>query len=298
MQTLAAIIIDGLIYASWLFIVATGLTLVFGVMRILNLAHGSFYAVGAYTAASLVAWYFTTGLPPYLSYLVVIAVAASAGLAVGALVERGVLRFMYGRDEVIVLLATFALLLIFEDLIKLVWGVNPYFAFQPYTLLGRVKLSGLTFATYDLAVILVGALLALLLWWGLNRTRQGKVLKAVIHDPEVSYALGINVPRTFIATFALGAALGAFAGAVTAPAISVVPGLGIEVIVLAFAVVVIGGLGSVGGALVGALAVGLGRAAAVHLFPEVELFVIYAVMAVVLVFRPEGLFGREAARKI
>jgi branched-chain amino acid transport system permease protein len=298
MQTLAAIVIDGLIYASWLFIVATGLTLVFGVMRILNLAHGSFYAVGAYTAASLIAWYFTTGLPPYLSYLVVVAVAASAGLAVGALVERGVLRFMYGRDEVVVLLATFALLLIFEDLIKLVWGVNPYFAFQPYTLLGRVKLSGLTFATYDLAVILLAALLALLLWWGLNRTRQGKILKAVIHDPEVSYALGINVPRTFIATFALGAALGAFAGAVTAPAISVVPGLGIEVIVLAFAVVVIGGLGSVGGALVGALAVGLGRAAAVHLFPEVELFVIYAVMAVVLVFRPEGLFGREAARKI
>ena len=293
-----AILVDGLIYASWLFIVAAGLTLVYGVMRILNLAHGSLYAIGAYAAASLVGWYFAHGYAPWGSYLLLFASAVVAGAVTGLLIERGVLRFMYGRDEVVMILVTYGVLLILEDVIKLIWGVGSYVAFQPYALLGTTNLGNLSFANYDLVLIGVAALVAVLLWWVLERTRQGKLLRAVIHDREVSTAMGINVTRVFIVTFVIGGMLGALAGALTAPALSVVPGIGVEVIILAFAVVVIGGLGSVAGALVGALLVGISRAAAVHMMPQLELFVIYAVMALVLAIRPQGLFARLAARKI
>jgi branched-chain amino acid transport system permease protein len=297
-QTLIAIVVDGVIYASWLFIVAAGLTLVYGVMRILNLAHGSLYAIGAYAGASSIVWYFARNYPVAGSYALLVIAAIVAGALVGLLVERGVLRLMYGRDEVVMVLVTYAVLLILEDAIKLVFGVEAYTAFQPYERMGRTSIGGMQFATYDLALIGVSMLVAFALWWGMNRTKQGKLLLAVINDREMATALGINVTRVFIVTFVIGSVLGALAGALTAPAIAVAPGLGVEVIVLAFAVVVTGGLGSIEGALVGALIIGLARAAAVHLWPEVELFVIYGVMALVLAVRPQGLFARAAARKI
>jgi branched-chain amino acid transport system permease protein len=193
---------------------------------------------------------------------------------------------------------TYAAFLIFEDVIKLIWGVDPYFAYQPYALLGQVALGGISFAIYDLGLFVFALVLGGIAWWALNRTRQGKVLIAVIHDREISAAMGVNVNAMFTGTFVTGAMLGALGGALTAPSISVVPGIGVEVIVLAFAVSVIGGLGSITGAAVGALIVGVARASAVHLLPQIELFVIYAVMAIVLAFRPEGLFGRPAPRKI
>jgi branched-chain amino acid transport system permease protein len=298
MQKLSAILVDGTVYFSWLFIVSMGLTLTYGVMKILNIAHGSFYALGAYTAASAVGAYFAGNYPAVGSFLLLALAGLAVGGVVGALVERGVLRLMYGRDEIVLVLVTYAVFLIFEDLIKLVWGVDPYFAYQPYALLGRVSIAGIGFATYDVGLLILALVLGAAAWWALNQTRQGKLLLAVIHDREISTAMGVNVGRMFTATFVIGAMLGALGGAVTAPAISVVPGIGVEVIVLAFAVSVIGGLGSIGGAAIGALIVGLARASAVHLMPQVELFVIYAVMAVVLAFRPQGLFGRPAARKI
>jgi branched-chain amino acid transport system permease protein len=298
MDTFLVILIDGLVYSSWLFIVAAGLTLVYGVMKILNLAHGSLYAVGAYTAASLVGWYFQVGDFPWGSFVIFVGGAVLAGMLTGLAVERGVLRWMYGRDEVVMILVTYGVLLILEDLTKLVWGVDAYFAFQPYALLGRVRIGGISFAGYDLALILVAGLVGGILWHALNRTRQGKLLRAVIHDREISLALGINVTRVFIITFVIGSALGALAGGLTAPSLSVVPGIGVEVIILAFAVVVIGGLGSVGGAAIGALLVGLCRAIAVHTYPQMELFVIYGVMAAVLGVRPQGLFVTAVARKI
>jgi branched-chain amino acid transport system permease protein len=297
MLTLLAILVDGLIYASWLFMVAAGLTLIYGVMKILNMAHGSLFAIGAYTSAWIAGWYFTGGGGAW-GYLFMLTGAIAAGALVGLVIERGLLRFLYGRDPVVMILLTYAVLLILEDVIKLVWGVDPYFAFQPYTLLGRTRVGPLTFSNYDFGVILIAALIAVGLWWGLNRTRWGKLLLAVIHDREMSVALGINVRSYFLVTFVIGSVLGCIAGAVTAPSLSVAPGIGVEVIVLAFAVVVIGGLGSVGGALVGALIVGFTRAAAVHLLPEVELFVIFGVMSLVLVVRPQGLFGRPQPRKI
>jgi branched-chain amino acid transport system permease protein len=298
MQKLFAILVDGTIYFSWLFIVSIGLTLIYGVMRILNIAHGSFYALGAYTAASAVGAYFAGNYPAAGSFLLLIAAGVVVGTLVGFLLERGLLRAMYGRDEIVLVLVTYAAFLVFEDLIKLVWGVDPYFAYQPYALLGRISIGGIGFAVYDLGLLALAILVGTVAWWALNRTQRGKLLLAVIHDREISAAMGINVSRMFTTTFVIGATLGALGGALTAPGISVVPGIGVDVIVLAFAVSVIGGLGSIAGAAIGALIVGLARASAVHLLPQVELFVIYAVMAIVLAFRPQGLFGRAAARKI
>jgi branched-chain amino acid transport system permease protein len=298
MLTAVAILVDGAVFAAWLFIVSVGLTLIYGVMRILNIAHGSLYALGAYAAASFVGAYFTQGYPPLASYLLLPAAALIVGVVAGLAIERGVLRLMYGRDEVIMVLVTYAVFLVLEDVIKLIWGVDPYFAYQPYGLLGTVDILGLPYPIYDVATIALAIAIGAVVWWGLNRTRAGKLLIAVIHDREISMAVGIDVTRLFVITFVLGAILAALGGAVSAPKISVVPGIGVEVIVLAFAVVVIGGLGSVGGAMIGAVIVGFARAAAVHLLPEAELFVIYAIMAAVLVVRPYGLFAKPEARRI
>jgi branched-chain amino acid transport system permease protein len=299
MTTLVAILIDGLSYASWLFLVAAGLTIIYGVMRILNMAHGSFYAIGAYCGASLVGWYFAGAEGnPYWSYLLLLVAALASGLVVGLVIEQGLLRFLYRQNEILMVIVTYALLLILEDVTKLVFGVDPYFTYQPYSLLGRSEIAGLAFSNYDLALVAVSVVIGAAAWFVLNRTHKGKLLRAVIHDRDISVAMGVNVRAMFAATFVVGAMLGALAGALTAPAISVSPGIGVEVIVLAFAVVVVGGLGSIEGAVVGSLMVGLSRAAAVHLAPEIELFVIYGVMSLVLAIRPQGLFGRTLARKI
>jgi branched-chain amino acid transport system permease protein len=298
MDTLVAVLVDGIIYASWLFIIAAGLTIVYGVMRILNMAHGSLYALGAYVAASLAGAWLRAGYPPLGSYAVLVASALLVGLVVGPLIERGLLRFCYGRDEVVLVLVTYALFLILEDLVKLVWGVESYFVSEPYGLLGNVDFGPLSYPVYSAVLVVAAVAVGVALRWGIYGTRYGKLLVAVIHDREVSAALGINVNRIFLVTFALGTTLAALGGALTAPTVSVVPGMGVEVIVLAFAVVVIGGLGSMPGAAIGSIIVGLVRSGAVHWLPQVELFSIYLVMALVLAFRPRGLFVAVEARKI
>ncbi|HVP65800.1 MAG TPA: branched-chain amino acid ABC transporter permease [Anaeromyxobacteraceae bacterium] len=298
MSTILAVLVDGVIYASWLFIIAAGLTIVYGVMRILNMAHGSLYALGAYAAASLAGAWLRAGFAPVGSYAMLVAAAVVVGLVVGPLIERGLLRHLYGRDEVVLVLVTYALFLILEDAVKLVWGVESYFITEPYGLLGTVELGPLSYPVYSGALVVAALVVGVALRFGIYGTRYGKLLIAVIHDREVSAALGINVNRVYLVTFALGTTLAALGGALTAPTVSVVPGMGVEVIVLAFAVVVIGGLGSMPGAALGALIVGLVRSAAVHFFPQVELFSIYLVMALVLAFRPRGLFVAAEARKI
>ena len=299
MTDLALIAVDGLIYASWLFLVAAGLTVIYGVMRILNMAHGSMYAIGAYAAASLVGWYGAGGHgSPWWSYALLVGAAVIAGVVVGLVLEKGLLQRLYHHGEILMVIITYALMLILEDLAKLVWGVSPYMTPEPYAMLGRTQLGRIAFSNYDLALIVVSAAVGLVAWLVLQRTHTGRLLRAVIHDREITVAMGVNVKRMFTLTFVAGATLGALAGALTAPAISVTPGIGVEVIVLAFAVVVVGGLGSIEGAAAGALLVGLTRSIAVHEAPEVELFVIYGVMALVLAVRPQGLFGRVLARKI
>jgi branched-chain amino acid transport system permease protein len=298
MGDLLAVLIDGVIYSSWLFIIAAGLTIIYGVMRILNMAHGSIYALGAYVAATLVGAWLRGGHPPLLSYGVLVAAALLVAVVTGPLVERGLLRFTYGRDEVVLVLVTYALFLILEDVIKLVWGVESYFVTEPYGLLGNLEFGPLTYPVYSGAMVVAAIVTGVALRWGIYGTRFGKLLVAVIHDREVAGALGVDVRAVFLFTFTIGIFLAARAGALTAPTVSVVPGMGVEVIVIAFAVVVIGGLGSMAGAALGSLIVGIVRSSAVHYFPQVELFSIYLVMALVLAIRPRGLFSAVEARKI
>jgi len=293
-----SVIVDGIMYSAWLFIAALGLTLIYGVMKIVNVTHGSFYALGAYAGASFTGAWLARGYPPMLSYAVLAAAAVVITLAFAPLVERGILRFMYAKDEVVILLITYALFLILEDTIKLIWGVNPYFIAQPYALLGSFEVGGLSYPTYNLILVGLALVMGGALAWLQHSTRVGKLLLAVIHDPEVSRAMGINVGKYYLVTFTFGSMLAALAGSFTAPTVSVVPGLGVEVIVLSFAVVVIGGLGSLPGAALGAVMVGLVRSISVHYMPQVELFVIYFVMAMVLAFRPRGLFSLAEPRKI
>jgi len=298
MNQLLAVLLDGLIYSSWLFIIAVGLTLIYGVMKILNIAHGSLYALGAYGAASLAGYWIKQGHAPMGSYAVMLIAAILVGLIAGPVIERGLLRFMYGKDEIVLVLVTYAVFLILEDFIKLTWGVDPYFLYQPYSLLGSFDVGDLTYPVYNLVLFGVAVLIGVTLAWVLTKTRRGKMLVAVIHDREMAAAMGINVSLVYFVTFTAGAMLGAVGGALTAPMISVQPGIGAETIVLAFAVVVIGGLGSLPGAALAAVLVGLVRSAAVHYRPELDLFAIYFVMAVVLIMRPKGLFSVQEARKI
>ena len=298
MTGLVSVAVDGIIYSSYLFIIAVGLTLIYGVMKILNMAHGSLYALGAYVAATLIGAWFAGGLDPYGSFALLLAAPILVAIVAGPVIERGLLRFMYGKDEIVLILVTYAVLLILEDVIKLVWGVESYAAYQPYGLLGNFDVGGLPYTVYDALLVLVAIIVGAALTWALTRTRQGKLLLAVIHDREISAAMGINVQRVYLVTFTIGTLLAALGGALIAPKISIVPAMGVEVIVLAFAVVVIGGLGSLPGAALGALIVGLVRSIAVHYLPEVELFAIYFVMALVLIIRPKGLFSPPEPRKI
>lgn len=298
MLTAVAIAVDGLGFAAWLFLSSVGLTLIYGVMRILNIAHGGFYALGAYSAAWAIGLYTQTGNTIALTYLIIPLAALVAGVVAGLLIERGVLRFMYGRDEVLMVLVTYAIFLILEDVTKLIWGTQSYVSFQPAYWLGTIDVFGIPYTVYKFMIVGVALLVGLSLFLILNKTRTGKLLLVVIEDREVSSALGINVTLFFTVTFVIGATLGALGGALTAPEISVQPGISAEIIVMAFAVIVIGGMGSIGGAMIGALIVGLARAASVHIYPPAELFSIYLVMAAVLAIKPYGLFALAQGRKI
>jgi branched-chain amino acid transport system permease protein len=298
METFLTILLDGLQFSSYLFIVSAGLTIIFGVMKILNVCHGSFYAWGAYTAAFFIGKFSDMGMPDALGFLIIIAAAIAVGLVLGFIIEQGLLKYMYHRDEVLIVLATFGLFLVLEDIILIAFGTDPYFAYQPMALLDAVELGGIIRDVYGLTLIGVAALVAVGCWWLLNKTKWGTLLKAVIYDREMGISMGINVPLVYTMTFIGGAILGGLGGAYIAPTISVAPGLGTEVIVLSFAVVVVGGMGSIAGAAIGSVIIGLLRALAVHELPQVELFVVFAVMAIVLVFRPEGLFAPAKPRKI
>src|SRR5579872_288746 len=176
MNFVLTVILDGLIQASWLFVVALGLTLVFGVLKILNVAHGSFYALGAYIAATAVTTVAAHSLPPAVGFVAMLLSVALIASTIGLLLERGLLRMFYGRDEVVLLLVTYAVFLVLEDVTKLVWGVNPIYATQPYELFGNVEFAGLFYVGYDLVMIPICAIIGFLVWFGLNRTVIGKIV--------------------------------------------------------------------------------------------------------------------------
>jgi branched-chain amino acid transport system permease protein len=292
------IAIDATSYAAWLFLISIGLTLVFGVLKLLNVAHGGFYAVGAYMAAYAIGIVARAGWGTAGQFAAAAVATVLVGAILGLAIERSVLARLYRQPEAMILIATYAVFLILDDSTKQIWGGESLYANGPRDSLGLVRLGALQYPVYDIALIGLAIAAAALTWFVLHATRIGHCVTAVVIDREMSAAMGINVGRVMTGTFVAGATLGALSGALTAPKIALSPGMGVEVIVIAFAVVVVGGLGSIPGAVLGAVIIGIAHAVTAHLFPQLELFAVYAVMAGVLALRPHGLLAGTEARKI
>jgi branched-chain amino acid transport system permease protein len=292
--------LNGLQFGVMLFLMAAGLTLVFGIMNLVNLAHGSLYMVGAYFATAAFGW---TG-----SYPLAVLFALVATLAVGMVVEVIALRTLYERDHLDQVLATFGLILFFNEAVAIVWGRTALFTTVPPALAGHVQLlPGLSYPAYRAVIILVGLLVALLLYVLVSRTRMGMLIRAGASNRTMVAALGVNVRRLYTLVFGFGAALAALGGLMAGPIYTVQPGMGDDILIQVLVVIVIGGIGSIRGALVGAVVVGmvdtLGRAflkpmlsgvigpvAANDAGPALASMLIYILMAAVLYFRPQGLF--------
>ena len=272
--------------------VAAGLQIVFGVQKIVNLACGSFYALGAYFGVSCVTWALDAGVPPSL-FLVVLLMAGTMLWIIGPLIE-GVLRTVYDRDESFQLLLTFALVLIFQDVMRFFWGANPQQLGNLSKTYGKLAIGEVSFPTYNVLVIAASIAIALGLGWFLQRTRFGRILRATAENRGMAEALGVDVRMINMVVFTLGTVLGTIGGALVVPTSAASLDMAIELVVEAFAVVVIGGLGSMRGAVAGALIVGLMRAGAIYLYAELEILAIYFVVIAVLILRPTGLFGKTA----
>jgi branched-chain amino acid transport system permease protein len=292
--------LNGVQFGIMLFLMAAGLTLVFGIMNLVNLAHGSLYMVGAYLAAAFAQW---SG-----SFVLGVALALPATLLVGIVVEVIALRTLYERDHLDQVLATFGLILFFNELISIIWGRAAIYTSVPAILSGHFRiLPGVSYPTYRAGIIVVGLLVSVLLWGLVTRTRLGMRIRAGASNRTMVSALGVNVRLLYTLVFGLGAALAGLAGAMAGPIYAVQPGMGEAILIQVFVVIVIGGIGSIRGAMVGAIVVGmadtLGRAflkpmlatvisppAADKAGPALASMLIYLLMAAVLFFRPEGLF--------
>lgn len=279
---------SGLTTAMFLFLIASGLSLIFGVLKIINFAHGSLYMIGAY-----ISWNMTLILgQTSLGFFGAVAVASVSVAVLGGFVERFLLRYMYQREQLYQLLFTYALVLIFADACKYIWGTQPHSVSRPPILSGSFDLYGVRFPHYDLFIIFLGPLIALGFWVLLNRTSFGRTIRAAALDREMLGALGTNVSGLYLAMFVLASFLAGLSGALVSPIKSVVPGMDFEIIIEAFIVVVIGGLGSLWGTLLGSLVYGLTLAFGILVFPRFSIFAAFVIMAVVLIVRPWGLMGR------
>ncbi len=298
LQTLIPLFVDALANAALIFFVAVGLTLVFSVLRILNVAHGSLYSIGAYVAASVGLWIVAAGLPSWLTFPALVLSAAFVALLFGPVIERTLIRWTYGKSEAVQVLVTFGLFLILEDLQRMVFGVQSIYADTPMALLGISEIGGIVYLNYQLALIAVAIAVLIGLRVFIRRSRIGKLLAAVVADREVSQAMGIDTNRMFMIAFTLGVLLAALGGALATPTTGVAPGLGADTMVLAFAVAAIGGLGQVEGAAVASVIVALAKVLAIYYAPALDAVAPYLVMLAVLLVRPYGLFGTGATRRI
>lgn len=279
-------VLNGIQFGMLLFLIASGLTLTFGVMGIINLAHGAFFMIGAYLVFQFTRHW---GWPLPLAF----SSAVAAVVVIGSVVERSVLAPLVGRDHLDQVLVTYGLILIFDELAVVFWGKDVQPAAIPSLLRGSLQFGDIfVYPVYRLALTVAGLLCALGLYLLVAKTRLGMIVRAGSYDRGMVSALGINVDPVFALVFGLGAALAALAGILAAPILSVSPGMGDKIIIIAFVVVVIGGIGSIKGAFVGALLVGLLDSFGKVLFPSVSSLLIYALMAFILVWRPSGLFGK------
>jgi len=292
MVAFANILVGGVFHAAVLFLVAAGLQLVFGVQKIVNLACGSFYALGAYFGVSFIGYVSAAGLSPWLMMPGLVVAGILVGF-VGLPIER-LLRSVYSRDESFQLLLTFALVLMFQDVFRFVWGSNPRSLDGAYLIYGVINAREFSVPVYNLLVIAVAIATAAGFGAFLQRTNYGRILRATAENRGMAEALGVDVRRLYAVVFTLGTMLGTTAGALVVPTAAASLDMAIDFVIEAFAVVVIGGLGSMRGALAGALIVGLIRAYAIVLYPEAEVLAIYVIVIAVLLARPAGLFGRQA----
>jgi len=286
-QTLA-----GISNGMLLFLISAGLTLIFGVLRVLNFAHGALFMIGAFIAWTIGTWAGGSSI----GFFAALAVAALVLAILGSIIEITLLRRIYRAPHEFQLLLTFALVFIAGDVVKLIWGREDQSTPMPELLSGSTEAMGLVFPTYRLFLIAVGLLVAAGLWWLLHRTRWGILIRAATNDRDMLGALGTDTRRLFTTVFALGVALAGLGGALAAPRVPIVsvgPGLHVQVIIDAFVVVVIGGMGSVLGALVASLLVGIVNAWGVLALPGWSVVLTFACMAVVLIVRPWGLFGSQ-----
>ncbi len=288
MSGLGAALLNSLDIGLLLFVIAVGLNIVFGVLNVINFAHGALYMLGAYLA-------FTLMNLLGLSFIVALIVAPLAVAVIAVVIDRLVLRFIYERDVADSLLLTFALLLIINESVRMIWGSGIHTVQPPELLRGSVAIFGDTlYPVYSLFVIVVGLVLVAALWFIFNRTRAGKIMRAAALDRDMAEALCINTKLVVTGVFAFGAWLAALGGVVAAPMRAVDPGMGDKIIIESFIVVVIGGLGSFPGALAGALVLGLIHGLGGRYLPEINLLLPFVGMALVLLFKPNGLMGKGA----
>jgi branched-chain amino acid transport system permease protein len=286
---LVVLSINTLIYTVILALISIGLNIVLGVLRILNMSHGVFIALGAYLSITLVRFFLSSGLPVYMVYFALILSGLIAGILVGFTIEPVILRRIYNRIEVHQLLVTFALMLIIEDIIKFIWGPQSQVITEPYLYLGIINIGGMQYPLYYVFLMIVGYLILMITYFILNHTKLGKIIRATAYDKEISLALGVNVKKVYTYAFTLGATLTTLGGALMSPTLSLQPGFSSDYIVLAFAIVVVGGLGDIKGAFIASLIMAFARALTVIIIPELELAIIFIIMLFTILLRPEGI---------
>ncbi len=279
-------IINGLIFASILFLIATGMTIIFGILRVINFAHGSFYLLGVYIAYTVTRF----SSNPIL-YLASPFIAGAVVGVVGMAFERGLLSRVYGRGELFELLLTYGMIFVFIDVFRIGWGSIPISDPTITFVLGSVSIAGYTLPLYNLYIIAFAALLALLLWFLLFKTKVGMIVRATSFDREVTSSFGVNVNWVYALTFFLGSFLAGFGGGLMLPITGAWIGLDVDMLILGLVVLVVGGMGSIKGALVASLLIGFVRSFGISMFPAIELAIVYLIMVAVLVVKPSGLFG-------
>lgn len=297
-NTVIPLLLDSLASAALIFFAAVGLTQVFSVLRVLNVAHGSLYSIGAYVAASICLFIVSRQLSPYLSFVALLFSAVFVAALFGPLIERTLIRWTYGKSEAVQILITFGLFLILEDVQRMVFGVQSLYEDAPMRLLGTSLIGGVVYLNYQIVLIGMAILVIIGLRLLIRHTRLGRLITAVVADREMAQSIGIDTNRIFILAFSLGVFLAALGGALAVPTSGVAPGLGADTMVLAFAVAAIGGLGQIEGAAIASLIVGFVRVLAIYYVPALDAVAPYAAMLIVLLIRPYGLFGSVTARRI
>jgi branched-chain amino acid transport system permease protein len=292
LENIAVQLLSTLFYSSILFLIASGLNMIYGIMRLVNLSHTALFSLGAYIAAWITGLYVVKifGAMP-LALLTIPAIFACIGVLIAAMITSPLLISSYNKGEELQLILTFGLLLVFEDIFQLFWGRVPLTSREAFFSLGQISIGSYIYPVYNIYVIIFTMIIAVVMWFIIYRTRLGMILRAVSMDPEMSSALGIDLRRALITSIAVASVLAGLGGALYLPAAAIQLGFSIEILVVAFVVMIIGGLGSFYGSLIGAIITGLIRTISLAFFPELELALLYIIAIAILLLKPEGIGG-------